>query len=290
MAKRYFERSIQIDPSFALAWVGLSRVRNWEANEGVVPTGDGQRLALEAVRRALVLDPNLPEAHSQMGRLQLYDDLDWPGADASFQRAMSLEPGNPEYIRQEAELSAVLGRSAESLQLTRKALDLDPLNPTSWETLGEASARAGRLDDALADCKKALELDANIWASRIWTTRIYLQQRRPEDALREASEIELSDYRLESSAVAYSALGRQRESNAALAELTAKYPANDAYLIAEVYAYRDQADEAFAWLDRAYAQHDSSLPEIKTNPFLKQMHSDPRFNALLKKLNLPLEN
>jgi TolB-like protein/DNA-binding winged helix-turn-helix (wHTH) protein/Flp pilus assembly protein TadD len=290
MAKRYFERSIQSDPNFALAWVGLSRVRNWEANEGLVPTADGQRSAHEAVKRALALDPNLAEAHSQMGRIQLYDDFDWAGADASFQRAMSLGPGNPAYIRQEAELSLQLGRLAEALQLARKELDLDPLNPSSWESLGEVNFHAGRLDDALTNCTKALELDSGTWASRIWISRIYLMQRHPEDALKEAAAIELSDPRLEISAVAYSSLGRKKESDAALAELIAKFQSNDAYLIAEVYAYRDQLNEAFAWLDRAYTQHDSSLPEIKVDPFMKKMHGDLRFNAFLKKLNLPIEN
>jgi tetratricopeptide (TPR) repeat protein len=290
MARSYFERAVQIDPDFALAWVGLSRVRDWEANVGLVPMGDGKRLAHEAVKRALALDPNLPEAYSQQGRIQLYDEFDWTGAEASFQRATSLEPGNPMYIRQEAELLGQLGRPAEALQLDRKALDLDPRNPDSWEALGEASAGAGKLDDALADCKKALELDSGTWSSRLWISRIYLMQRRPQDALREAAELELPDVRLLTSANAYSALGRKKESDAALAELIGKYSANDPYLIAEVYAYRNQRDEAFAWMDRAYIQHDSGLPEIKVDPFVKNIHGDPRFNALLKRLNLPIEN
>jgi tetratricopeptide (TPR) repeat protein len=152
------------------------------------------------------------------------------------------------------------------------------------------SYEAGRFDDALADCKKALELDSGTWSSRIWISRIYLMQRRPEDALREAAGIELPDFRLQNSAIAYSALGRKKESDTALAQLIAKYSANDAYLIAEVYAFRDQLNEAIAWLDRAYTQHDSSIPGIKTDPLLKQIHGDLRFNALLKKLNLPIEN
>jgi TolB-like protein/DNA-binding winged helix-turn-helix (wHTH) protein/cytochrome c-type biogenesis protein CcmH/NrfG len=287
MARKYFERAIQIDPDFALAWVGLSRVRNWEAGEeGLFPTGDGQRLAHEAAQRALALDPNLPEAHSQMGRIQQYDDFDWTGADASFHRAMSLEPENPIYLRQSAELAAQLGRTEEGMKLSHRALDLDPLNPASWETLGELSADAGHLEEAMVDCKKALELDASTWFSRIWISRIYLMQGRPKDALREAGQIDLPEMRLRISAIAYSALGRREESNAALAELIAKYRASGPYSIAEVFAYRNQLDEAFAWMDRASAQHDSSLPEIKIDPFVQNLHGDPRFAALLKKINL----
>ena len=69
-------------------------------------------------------------------------------------------------------------------------------------------------------------------------------------------------------------------------ELIPKYPRN-AYQIAEVYAYRNQADQAFEWLDQAYAQRNSGLMQMKVDPLLKSLHKDPRFAAFLKKLNLP---
>jgi hypothetical protein len=78
-----------------------------------------------------------------------------------------------------------------------------------------------------------------------------------------------------------------RESDVALKELIAKYQAIDPFLIAEIYAFRNQPDEAFEWLDRAYAQHDDGLVHMKVEPLLKNLHSDPRYIALLKKLNLP---
>ena len=83
MAARFYERATQLDPSYALAWVGLSRARYRQANVGDVPNGEGQRLAREAVERALVLDPNLAAAHAQMGRLKRQVDFDWVGADTS---------------------------------------------------------------------------------------------------------------------------------------------------------------------------------------------------------------
>ena len=70
MAARYYQRAIQLDPSYALAWVGLSRVRNWQTNIGDIPAEEGHRLAREAVERALALNPNLAEAHTQMGRIK----------------------------------------------------------------------------------------------------------------------------------------------------------------------------------------------------------------------------
>ena len=84
MAAHYFERASQLDPSYALAWAWLSRARNWQANEGLIPMEEGRRLAREAVERALSLNPSLAEAHAQMGRLKISVDYDWAGANASF--------------------------------------------------------------------------------------------------------------------------------------------------------------------------------------------------------------
>jgi len=72
-----------------------------------------------------------------------------------------------------------------------------------------------------------------------------------------------------------------------LSELITKYQASNPYQIAEIYAFRNQSDEAFEWLDRAYAKHDDNLIFTKVEPLLKSLHNDPRFAALLKKLNLP---
>jgi len=98
MAAKYYERAIQLDSSYALAWVGLSRVRDRQVNAGFIPAEESHRLAREAVERALALNPNLAEAHAQMGRVKQQVDFDWAGADASFRRAFALEPGNPDVV------------------------------------------------------------------------------------------------------------------------------------------------------------------------------------------------
>ena len=287
MAAKYYERATQLDPSYALAWVGLSRVRNRQANVGLIPAEEGHRLAREAVERALALNPNLAEAHTQMGRIKQQVDFHWAGADASFQRAIAIEPGDPDSVRSAASSAAMLGRFDEALPLNRRAVDLDPLNADSWESLAESEFFMGQLDEAAADCKKALELSPDVAASHMVLSQIYVMQGRPQDAL---PEIELERYpfiRASLYALAYYTLGRKKESDAALSELIAKYHAGGAYQIAEVYAFRNQSDEAFEWLERAYAQRDSGLIGTKVDPLLKGLHNDPRYAAFLKKLNLP---
>jgi tetratricopeptide (TPR) repeat protein len=287
MAAKYFERATQLDPSYALAWVGLSRARKWQAVTGLIPREEGYRVAREADERALALNPNLAEAHAQMGRIKEQVDFDWTGADASYRRAVELEPGNPDIVLLAAHLAAILGRLDEALQLQRRAIDLDPLDAHSWAGLGEAEYWGGKLDEAEADLKKAQELRPDDFLSSMFLSQIYVMQGRPQDALPEIERVGYDPMRKFLYAIAYHALGRKKESDAALRELIAKYQAIDPYLIAEIYAFRNQSDEAFEWLDRAYAKHDDGLIDMKVEPLLKSLHNDPRYTALLKKLNLP---
>jgi TolB-like protein/DNA-binding winged helix-turn-helix (wHTH) protein len=285
-AAKYFERATQLDPSYALAWVWLSRTRNRQVNVLLIPAEEGHRLAREAVERALALNPKLAAAHAQMARIKRQIDFDWAGADASTQRALSLEPGNPENLRSAASAAAILGRLDEAVQLSRRAVDFDPLNGDSWESLGENEFYLGRLDEAAADSKKALELNPDVWPGPIQLSKIYIMQGRPQDAMPEIELIRYDIVRAYLYPIAYYALGRKKESDTALSTLIAKYP-ESTYGIAQVYAFREQSDEAFAWLDRAYAERNSGLISTKVNPFLKSLHKDPRFATFLKKLNLP---
>jgi TolB-like protein/DNA-binding winged helix-turn-helix (wHTH) protein len=287
MAAKYFARATQLDPSYALAWVGLSRTRNWQANVDLIPAEEGHRLAREAVERALALNPKLAAAHAQMARIKQQVDFDWGGAYASAQRALALEPGNPENVKSVALAAAILGRLDEALQLSRRAVDLDPLNADSWECLGWNEFLMGRLDEAATDSKKALELSPDVWPGSMQLSLVYLMQGRPQDALPEIKLARYDPVRAVLYPIAYYALGRKKESDAALSQLVTKYHAGYAYSIAGVYAFRNQSDEAFQWLDRAYAQHSTGLIYTKVDPLLKSLHKDPRFAAFLKKLNLP---
>jgi TolB-like protein/Tfp pilus assembly protein PilF len=287
MAAKYYERATQLDPSYALAWVGLSRARNWQAELGHIPMEEGRRLAREADERALALDPDLAAAHSQMGRLKRFEDLDWAGADTSDQRAIALDPGNPENVRSAAFSAAQSGRSDEALALASRAIKLDPLNAGSWEMLGEVEYYKGQFAAAEADVKKALELSPDVFFSPITLSKIYVMEGRPQDALAEIERVRADGVRAFLYGVAYSALGQEKQSDAALKELVTKYSTRDAYYAASVYAFRNQRDEAFEWLDRAYAQREGNIANTNLEPLLKNLHGDPRYAALLKKLNLP---
>jgi tetratricopeptide (TPR) repeat protein len=180
-----------------------------------------------------------------------------------------------------------LGRIEEALALNRRSVGLDPLSAEAQYFVGVAALYAGRLEEAFAGFKAALDLNPAYPSTRVFLGRVHLARSHPQEALAEM-ELEPEPYwRLYGQALAYHALGRKKESDAALAELTAKYPTIAPFQIAEVYAFRGEADRAFEWLERAYTQRDTGLIWLKADPLLKGLQRDPRYTAFLKKMRLP---
>lgn len=288
-AVSYYERAIKLDPNYAPAWAGLASLRDLQTGVlGLLPVDEGYRKMREATQRALELDPNLPEAYESLATLKLFYDRDWAGADTAFQRALALDPGNARAMQGAAWLAATLGRFEEALVLSRHAIELDPLATSAYDDLAFHAVYAGHFEEAVAACNKALELNpVRPWVHRL-LGRVYLAQSRPHEALAEMQREPSPGYRLQGLALANHALGRKRESDAALTELIAKFHGVAAFQIAEVYAFRGEADRAFEWLERAYSQHDSGLTETKGDPLLKSLEHDPRYGAFLKKMRLPV--
>ena len=286
-AVSYFEQAIQLDSSYALARVGLSRALFRQADRGSVPLKEGRRLAGEAVQRALALDPNLAEAHAGIGQIKREADWDWTGANASLRRALELDPGNSAVLNLAAGLALSLGRFEEAVELDRRAIALDPLNAALRGSLAETCSILGRHKEAEVEFKKALEINPDLPPNHEGLGLVYLAQGRAQDALAEIEREQMGMWRLQGQAVAYYALGRKKESDTALSELIAKYQSQSAFLIAEVYSFRKEPDQAFEWLDRAYVQHDSGVPEAKSSTLLLNLHGDPRYIAFLKKIRLP---
>lgn len=283
----YFEQAIKLDPGYAPAWEGLAMTHNRQALFGYAPFAEAFRKGRAAAEQALALDRTLAGAHGEMGYVQMGYDWDWLGADASLKRALALEPGSATLVRGAADLALALGRIEEALALNRRSVGLDPLSAEAQYFVGVAALYAGRLEEAFAGFKAALDLNPAYPSTRVFLGRVHLARSHPQEALAEM-ELEPEPYwRLYGQALAYHALGRKKESDAALAELTAKYSTIAPFQIAEVYAFRGEADRAFEWLERAYTQRDTGLIWLKADPLLKGLQRDPRYTAFLKKMRLP---
>jgi serine/threonine-protein kinase len=285
-AENYFERAVQVDPDYAPAWAGLGKSISNLAGWGYIPDGEGYRKAREAIERALKLNPNLGEAYAFLADIQQYRDWDWARADASFQRALGLEPGNVVAIGGAAGLAWIRGDLDEAIVLFRRAIEIDPLYPNLYVDLGLVLNSAGRYEEAKIALNKALELAPDTQGAHAVLSRVYLLQSHPQKALAEAQKEKHPIMGLCSAAMAYHALGLKKEADADLAEAIAKFQETAPYEIATVYAFRGEADQAFHWLDRAYAELDGGLSEIKGDPLMNSLKHDSRYAALLQKLHL----
>jgi tetratricopeptide (TPR) repeat protein len=240
----------------------------------------------EAVERALSLDPDLPEGHTRLGWIRMAYDWDFRGAEASFARALELAPGNADVLRAAGALADNLGRLEEAIGLYSRALEQDPLSPPSYHNLGLALAAMDRLEEAEVASRKALELAPQRAGTRCLLSLTLLALGRGEEALAEAAREPEEGHRLQALAIVHHGLGHAAESDSALEKLIEKYSGDSACQIADVYAVRGETNRAFEWLERAYAQRDPGLADMKNNPRLRSLHGDPRWAAFLKKMGL----
>ncbi len=284
-AAAYFERATQLDSGYAPAWVGLAESRTGLATGDYVPREEGYRKAREAAQRALSIDPDSAQAHAASGRIKMFRDFDWVGADASYQQALALEPGNATVIQSAATLARVLGRLDEAIKLYERAIESDPLNDSAYNSAGIALYYAGLYDRSAAALNKALELVPERRVAHSMLAEVYLAQGHGERARAEAEKENDPAFRLCVLALVDYALGRKREADVELAELIAKH-ADATYQIAQIYAMRNDKDRAFQWLERAYAERDGGLTEFKGDPLLKNLEGDARYAGWLKRLRL----
>jgi TolB-like protein/DNA-binding winged helix-turn-helix (wHTH) protein/Flp pilus assembly protein TadD len=287
-ALAYTDNAIKLDEKYAPAWALRSSAENMMAEAGLTDTTEGFRQARNDAERAIALDPTLASAYLALARTQIYSDWDWDAANASLTKAAALEPGNVEVFRIRSYLSRAMGNLDQAIKLYEQAVALDPLRTNSHLDQGYLLYAAGRYDEAQAALQKALDLNPQAALVHLTLGKILILEGKPQRALVEIEKEPSEWAKFTAQALAYHALGRDKDSNVALAGLIAKYDIDAAYQIAQVYAYRGESDKSFEWLERAYKQRDPGLPEINIDPLFKNLHHQSRYTELLKKMRLPI--
>jgi eukaryotic-like serine/threonine-protein kinase len=289
----YLRQAIALDPKFALAYDGLAfyyaLLLDW-----FEPSNEVGPKAVEAARKALELDPNLVEAHVELGSMHMFYDFDWAASEREYKRAFELNPNYAPAHEYNAWYLMNMGRKDESLAGIRKAGQLDPLSAEIAFETGWFLIESGRYTEALTELNKARELDPNLWTTYHFQGQAYQQLGRiPEAlaALKKSQEI-LGDNPsppLAEEARVYALSGRQADARRSLDRLLAlaKRTQVSKYAIATVYAALGDKDQAFAHLNQAYEEHSFLLGFLKVDPEVDSLRSDPRFQDLLRKMNFP---
>jgi TolB-like protein/DNA-binding winged helix-turn-helix (wHTH) protein/Flp pilus assembly protein TadD len=286
-ALTYADTAIKLDAEYAPAWALRASVENMMAESGLIDPTEGFRNARDDAERAIALAPTLASAYLALAATQISSDWDWDAAKTSITKAMALEPGSVEVLRMRSYLIRILGNLDQAIRLYEQAVALDPLRINSYSGLGYLLYAAGRYQEAQAALQKALDLNPQATYVHLTLGKILIAEGKPQQAVVQIEKEPIEWGKFTGQALAYHALGREQDSNVALATLIAKYHTTAPYQIAQVYAYRGETDKSFEWLERAYEQRDPGLPEIKSNPQFKTLHHDPRYSDLLKKMHLP---
>lgn len=284
-ARAAFERAVELDPKFALAWAGLAQTHIWDCNYA---TQGGQQgfnahlaSAREAVERSLALEPDLPDALFARAVIQTNFDFDWKGAAETLHKALALAPQDSALLMEAGNLALARGETAQALELFRRAVALDPVNAQARAFLGGSLSLSGHQEAARAEYGRVVELNPSAPFGHAGVGQSYLLEGKFEEAAVAAQQDAADWARFLIVSCARWGQKRVAESDEALAELIAKAGETAAYQVAEAYGYRNDKDHAFEWLERARQQRDAGMPGLRTDTLLTNLHDDPRWNAFL---------
>ncbi|MBA7656831.1 hypothetical protein ES703_64758 [subsurface metagenome] len=288
----YFQQAIEEDPTYALAYVGKADSYIILADNGYISSNEAFPKARATAEKALEMDNTLAGAHASLGFVKFKYDWDWAGAEREFKRAIELDP-NYTYAHINYSLClSEMGRHDEAIKEAKRGLESEPLSLDNNNVLGWALYLARRYDHQIEQLQNLLEIDQNHWIAHNNLARAYAEKGMYKKAIVEAQKaIELSGRNTMAIATLgyiYALAERRDEARKVLDDLfeLSKQEYVSSFYIALVYTCLGQKDQAFEWLEKAYEEHDVYLSQLKVFPLFDSLRSDPRYKALLKKMNL----
>jgi eukaryotic-like serine/threonine-protein kinase len=282
----YYRQALALDPSYALAWLGLAESYLLQEQYEGIPASECYPNAETALNKALAVDPNLGEAHAAMGFVKGYNH-DWAGAEAEYRKAIELNPQYATSYHWYSILLHGLGRHEEAGTMIEKARQLDPLSPVIAVNTGLQYFYTGDPQKAERELKKALDLDASFAPAHVMLGRVYVREGNYQDGEKEIQQgIALSGGTPETFAtLAYceGKSGKVRQADSLIAMLKEKYGTHraGAYNVALAYAGTGRNDSALTWLERDFRDHSGWALRMKEFEF-EPLFKDPRYIQLLK--------
>jgi len=289
----HFERAVQLDPTYARAYTSLAYAYTLlSAGYGRGSRDEIFGKARAAALKALELDDGLASAHYGLGMVQFYYDWDWLGAQASFQSAIELAPGDAEAHQRYASYLEARGMLPEALDQMQKARLLDPLGYTRRQALAEVYYYMRRYDDAVKELNAAIAVDRSFKVAAFVLGRVYGAMGMTSQAVAELEASDAPRNRVEAEVARVLAqAGRAAEAQRMVDRLESRASGNPAAVgsdaLAFAYAALGQPDRAFDLLNRAVADRSPTVLFIKVDPRLDPLRRDPRFARLVTTIGIP---
>ena len=289
----YFQQAIDKDPNYALAYAGLAdayQLLNLFADQS---PQEAFTKSKENAQRALQLDPTLAEAHTSLAAALFFYDRNLPEAEREFRRAIELNPNYPTaHHWYGVTYLTKMERFDEAIAEVKKALELDPLSIVINTDLGNTYLQARQYDKAIEQLRKTIEMDQNFYFAHGLLGMAYKMKGDFPDAIAEyqkAKQLNDDPFVLALLGHVLAAAGNRGEALKILDQLKqlSDHRFVHAYGFALVYAGLGDKDQAFQWLEKSYDDHEPRIMRLKVDPLFDNLHSDPRYADLLRRLGLP---
>lgn len=296
-ARSYFERALQLDPSYARAWAGLAATYVIALDSGQPPDTQGQQAWSKAVEQALSLGPGIAEAHVRAAQYYWWRG-DWPRSEEHCKLAIALNPSDALVLSVSGSKALLMGQLHEAVALQRRAVAVDPLSPSGRANLGTYLAAAGKLDEAEAELRHAKELSPTLATIDSNMASVLVLQQRFTESLEIAEQMPAGALRDQILALAHYGAGNVAAADAALADLTRRAHAPEAdptfkVRVAEVHAFRGDEEQALEAIEQALATGASgnmqaalrARTEVMISPFLISLKDRLHWQPLLATAN-----
>lgn len=283
-----YQAALAKDSGYAEAWAGIANVWIWLADDWLPPR-EAYPKAKQAALRSLMLDSTLAEAHDALGNVLLQYDWDFAGGEKELRLAVALNPNSASAYSNLGLLLSCIGRRDEGQDMMRRAQSVDPLDPGHPVVLGRHLWEEGRSEDAIAQFNQALDLNPGFTRALVGIAEARMQEERVGDALKVLDQTPETGILVMTTLARAQILAGHREAALAIVrqiEEDARHRYIRADGVAGVFATMGETDSAFYWLNRAFAERSSGLIALTIWPNWSPIRSDPRFQALIRKVGL----
>ncbi len=288
-----FQGAIETDPHYPVAYAGLADAYTLLGNWGHLPPRDAYPKAKVAAQKALQIDKDSAEAHTSLALVYYEYDWDWPACEKEYKRAIELNPNYATAHQWYSEYLSTMKRNAEAIAEAERAQQLDPLSPMISTNVGNSYVLARQYDIAISRLRNTVSLFPEFSIGFGCLGDAYMANGNYEQAiaayqkwmtLSGASAAEVAGV-----GQAYSKEGMRGFYHWALRRLKeeSKHRYVRAYEFAWFFASLGEKDQAFSYLEKAYQDRDYKLTDLQRHPRLDTLHSDPRFQDLLRRMNFP---
>ena len=288
----YYERAIAVDPTYARAYIGLEQAYRAMILTNDAPPNEMIPKAKAAIRKAIELDPSLPDAWNALAVSDFWYDWNWRAAESHHQKALELDPNNAQSYFFYAHLLSNTGRHEEALAAIKRAREIDPVMPVINTLEGQVLSAAGREDEAMRVLQDTIDANPDFWLAHLFLSRVYINKAMYMEALASAAKArDLTGGNAEAVATVgrvQMKLGNRNEALRVLAELEdrAKTRFVPAYTLAQIQLALGDREKTLDLLEKAVEEHDALLVFLKIDREWDELRNERRFMELSRKINL----